>query len=262
MKKFAVTPISHLMRDGQFLKKMQNRGYLFEGRDHTADLKIRNTILFHSEAQLIHPWNKSFRLELLSKIKSFKGLKAVSFHAASCNPEAKIVDGIFQRNGRVLTRKEMIRFAENNVAWLREEIGSRIEISVENNNAYQTSAYQTIADPRFLTEIVVGNGICFLFDIAHSKITCQQFGLNWNDYVKNLPLDHCNQLHLSQPKYIKNKGLRDSHAHPLSRTLREWVRWVDLPKLRYITIEYYKNAERLYKTLICLETLIGKLNHA
>ena len=144
----------------------------------------------------------------------------------------------------------MIDNARINTKWLRESIGNKIKIGIENNNYYPTEAYNIITEGDFLQKIVYENDLFFLLDIAHAKVTSANRKIDYNTYLNELPLDRMMQVHICKPT-INHAGVSyDSHYLPDSKMFKEVENLSkNYSKLKYFTIEYYKDSERLISKL-------------
>lgn len=112
-------------------------------------------------------------------IESKTNLKLISFHMSSaCHEPIVSKYGICQCGGKVYSRHEMCDNAESNIAWIRSFLDSDIDIAIENNNYYPTSAYNDITEGDFISNIVKMNNTYFLFDIAHAIVTACNKGLS------------------------------------------------------------------------------------
>ena len=86
-------------------------------------------------------------------------------------------------------------------------MSKKINFAIENNNYYPLEAYDIIADPKFISEIVNENKINFLFDIAHAKVSASNMNIDFKKYIDELPMSKMIQIHICKP-YISKKRLR------------------------------------------------------
>jgi uncharacterized protein len=142
---------------------------------------------------------------------------------------------------------------------LRGFLDKGIKIGLENNNYFPTPAYDIVTDSDFISEVVNEFGIYLLLDIAHAMVTCHNQGLRYNDYVNSLPLARLIQLHICRPEVPSTGIARDSHEAPDHLMMREVVALVKkYPQIRYLTIEYYKDKDRLVQSLRELQKTLGE----
>jgi uncharacterized protein (UPF0276 family) len=92
-------------------------------------------------------------------------------------------------------------------------------------------------------------GTGLLWDVAHSFITANNTGQKIKDYLKDLGVEKCRQIHLS--RYNIEKGFAwDTHD---VMQHNDWEYFIAcLPKLtqlKYVTIEYYKDFDKLLNQL-------------
>ena len=244
-------PVSHLFNDIENIKKLEGKYDCLETRPFTIDCELPNQKLFHADnIQPIHDLSDS-DFKFLETIKERKkDLQAISFHCASCCDNPDVEDGIFHiSDNTVYTRDKMYKNAENNIRIIRNIFGPTVEISIENNNYYPTTAYDHVTDPDFLRDIVYDNSIRFLFDNAHARVTAFNTGLKYKNYVEQLPLDRMNQIQFCEP-YIPTSGIaRDIHEYPSTETVSEILSLAKHHSVQYITPEYYKDIGKLLKLL-------------
>ncbi len=231
------TPISHLFKDPINVFEISRYSDCLECRDDSFDFIGGEQEVFHCDLQPIHKLNQD-QFKYLEKIKNTKSrLKLISFHCASCcdNP---VVDshGVFQDGGLKYSRDEMLGNAKYNFSVIKKIFGADIEIAIENNNYYFSSAYEFIADPEFISSVVNDNNLGFLFDIAHAKVTCYNRKINFDDYKKNLPLDKIVQLHVCHYGINKNGSAYDAHDLPTSEEMEEVKNLINEFNVKYLTV--------------------------
>ena len=83
--------------------------------------------------------------------------------------------------GEKISRRKLISNAKSNFVIIKKS-KKNIMIAVENNNHYNTEAYDYITSPKFISQIVNDNKINFLFDIAHAKISSHNMSLSYEEY--------------------------------------------------------------------------------
>ena len=128
-----------------------------------------------------------------------------------------------------------------------------------NNNFLKTEAYDYIADPDFIKYIVNENKINFLLDISHARISSYNMKMNYNEYIRLLPLDKIIQIHLSKEIYSKNGEVYDAHEIPDNDDIKEFKRLISkYPNIEYVTLEYYKDINELNRFLIHLKKIINE----
>ena len=249
------TPISHLFDDKDQAERLISLSDCLECRDRSIETAFPEQCAFHSDIQLVHTFSDSDvrRLEKIARQKT--ELKLISFHAATSCRDFVLRNGRFYMTGGInSTRDDLLRHADRNVDKVRSIFGDKVLIALENNNYFPTEAYHHITDASFLTKVVKENGIKFLFDISHARITSLNRKIPYNEYVGGLPVAQTIQLHLSNYG-IDDSGLAfDNHDLPLNE--QQWIDAIAVmnnsPELHYLTIEYYKD----------IAVLEGLLNYA
>lgn len=251
------TPISHLFENDNFSSQIMGFSDCLECRDHSSDKGFKKQELFHCDLQVIHKLSIN-DLNYLKEIKSNKkDLKLISFHLASCYENPLIKKGVFHPQGIKLSIKKMKTNAAKNIKQIKNIFGNKIDLSVENNNAYKTEAYDYVTDPDFISSIVYDNDINFLFDISHAKITAINTRVNYDVYLSKLPLNRINQIHISKEGFNSTGEVFDAHELPSEEETIDIIKFIKKYKtLKYITVEYYKNPSKLLDYLNKLKRII------
>ena len=147
--------------------------------------------------------------------------------------------------------------ATENIKQIKNIFGNKIQVSVENNNAYKTEAYDYVTDPDFISSIVNDNDINFLFDISHAKITAINTGVDYDVYLSKLPLNRINQIHISKEEFKLTGEVFDAHELPSYTETKEILKFIQkYNTLKYITVEYYKDPFKLIDYLLKIKKII------
>jgi uncharacterized protein (UPF0276 family) len=252
------TPISHLFGSLEQAEKIMNASDCLECRDHAVKDNYDKQEVFHCDLQPIQNLGK-VEFTYLEQIKlNKKGLKLISFHLASCYDAPLIKDGKFLPGGNKLTRANLISNASKNLTRIKDIFGPDIDIAVENNNHYKTEAYDYVTTPEFISEVVVSNDITFLFDIAHARVSAVNQEVSFENYIGRLPLDRLIQIHISRAGYNINGEIVDKHDRPGEEEIEEVINLLELyPEVKYLTVEYYRNADELVHLLNKLKMRIN-----
>lgn len=255
------TPVSHLFLDNSNAKKIFRNSDCLELREKNLNLNFPNEFLFHVDKDITLPWNNKFKNFLLKTVKLKKKLKLITFQSTRCCEGEQILDGKFQISGKVFKKKNLLLFAKKNIRWLKKKLKKNIKIGLENNNYYPEPAYDIITDGSFISEIIRKNKIFFLLDIAHAKITAYNKKINFKKYLNSLPLDKTIQLHIvdSSIKFNSKKKIAvDTHKLPTKKTFKIVDNLVKkYSSIEYLTIEYYKNSEKLINSIRQLRKIIN-----
>jgi uncharacterized protein (UPF0276 family) len=247
------TPISHLFENDSYRVKITAVSDCLECRDEALADKAPNQELFHCELQPIHPFSKA-HLAHLAEVKEMKpDLKLISFHAASCYDKPVIKKGRFQPGGKSFSAVEMASYFATNIKAIKNIFGADVRLAMENNNYYQTPAYDIVTDPRFLSKLVTDNDIHFLFDIAHAKISAHNSGVTFDAYCNQLPLDKMIQIHLCKSSVNMHNEAVDTHDLPNEADYSLTSRLCTTYNVAYVTIEYYKDCDNLVNALKALK---------
>ena len=256
------TPVSHLFENKLQAQKIIKHSDCLELRERTVHLDFQREYLFHVDKDLTLPWDKKFKNFFLKIVKRKRKLKLITFQSTRCCEGEKIIKGRFQLDGKVFEKKKLILNAKKNIQWLRKNLKKTIKIGLENNNYYPDPAYNIITDGNFISEIVIKNKIFFLLDLAHAFITAYNRKINFEKYLNSLPLRKTIQLHIVNSRiktFLKNKIATDTHDLPSKKNF-ELVNKIlkKCPSIRYLTVEYYKNTEKLIKSIKELKNSIKK----
>ena len=248
------TPISHLFRKKDIREKIIRYSDILEERDHSIDIGKNDDFIYHCELNIVAKWSDK-EIGILQKIRYKDCLKLISFHILSRYQKNNIQNNAFIGIGRPYSIKEMEENCRENCKIVRKIFGKEMTILVENNNYLSTDAYEKIIEGDFISKIVGENNIFLLLDIAHAMITAINKKIDIHEYFNSLPLKKCKQIHLS--KYFVKKG----NALDAHETLEEddWKFFKEILELtrnvEYVSIEYYKNADKLVEQLIKLKKI-------
>ncbi|HIA12035.1 MAG TPA: DUF692 family protein [Flavobacteriales bacterium] len=254
------TPISHLFKDEEVAKEIIQHSDVLECRDEEIDSNYPRQDVFHCELQIQHKHDEMI-FSYLEKIKAQKSdLKLISFHMASGCTNPRLINGVYQVGGTELSRAQMKENATENVARFREIFGETI-LAVENNNFYPNTAYNYIADPDFIAEVVDENNLSFLFDTAHAKISAHNKQMEFEEYKNMLPLTRMIQVHICKPAIDQDNMAYDAHHCPDEDDLNEVKELLLAYKtIKYLTVEYYKDKENLINSLKQFKKLSNELH--
>lgn len=248
------TPVSHFFNKEKIKTKIIALSDILELRDNNVEIENDYTFIYHSELNILAKWTALEKRELEKINKKYTVLFS-SYHVASRYQMNKIVNGAFIGLGKPLNISEMNRNIRDNIKIVGNIFGKDVPILIENNNYLLTDAYDIITGVNFLSEIIRNNGLYLLLDISHAKVTVFNKNLRFTDYINNLPLKKCMQIHLSRHT-IKNNRALDSHEEMQAE---DWLIFKEILNLldskKYITIEYYKDCEKLIQQLKILKKI-------
>ena len=260
------TPISILWNSKENIELIKQHSNSFEGRPFNNFNKykeVNNKVLtFHCDTiQPIHELKPKDFKYIQSIINHFPNLKIISFHCAYCATKCFKNRGIGYIDGYCYSEKELKANAQYNISKIKKIVGD-VQVLIENNNYYPTKAYDIVTDAHFISDIVYDNNIGLLFDQAHAEITSHNSKINYNEYINNLPLDKCYQIHLckmgySKSLYSENFHLAEDHHSPLELTeltkLKQTLN--KAPLVNYLTVEYYKDIDGLINSINLIKNI-------
>lgn len=244
-----VTPVSHLFFNKSNADKISKYSDYLEIRERTLKLDFKRELFFHCDADITLPWTQQFKLELKQILNKKNKIKYISFQSTRCCEKSKIINKVYVLSGKKYKKKEMFFEAKKNINWLRKNFGNKLLIGLENNNYYPTEAYDFVTDGDFIDKVVRDNKLFFLFDLAHAQVTASNKKINFQKYVNSLPMDLMLQMHICRP-LINHKISRDMHYLPNNKMFKEIKLIASRYKnLKFFTIEYYKNADKLISVI-------------
>jgi uncharacterized protein (UPF0276 family) len=249
------TPFSSLFRDERSRLSILRLSDAVELRAPGQGDGIGLTKIFHCDLNLVSDWEESQK-ELLRRTANHDAIEMISVHLASRYEHNLLRNGVFEGTGAPFTAAQMEAHIQSNVAFLRELYGPDFPILVENNNDLRTDAYRVVTDGDFIHRIILDHDLRLLWDIAHSRITAVNRHMEHEVYVSSLPLERCVQIHLS--RHGMQDGMAcDTHDYLLDE---DWQYFQDqisrLPKLNFVTIEYYQDAAVLQEQLRRLRAVL------
>ena len=110
------TPISHQFENDGHGKEISRVSDCFEVRERSLDSELAYQHLFHIDIDLTHKWDDDLKRYLNDALNKKPDLKLVTLQATRCCKGEKLIDGIFQLNGKVYTREEMLNYSMENPA--------------------------------------------------------------------------------------------------------------------------------------------------
>jgi hypothetical protein len=251
------TPISHQFENDDHGKEISEVSDCLEVRERSLESELPYQHLFHIDIDLTHKWNDDLKRYLNNALNKKPDLKLVTLQATRCCKGEKLLDGIFQLNGKVYKRDEMLDYSMENTQWIRNILGSKVLIGLENNNYYPTPAYDIITDGDFIAKVIEKNNLFLLLDIAHAMVTAHNKKISYDQYIATLPLDKMIQLHICQPELPAEGIARDAHNEPNDDMFKEVIRLLNkYQSIKYLTIEYYKDKDTLITSINKLRQLV------
>lgn len=252
------TPISDLFNDDSSMKKLAASSSCLECREKTLKNKEAKQYLFHFDKDIIRPWSKGDKEFIQSAILLKKELKVVSFHMSVSCSRPVLKQNMYYKGGKDFSPENMMENVRNNISWLKSIlINGNVEIAAENNNYYPTAAYKHVTEPEFISKVILENNMRFLFDIAHARITAYNKKSSYAKYIRGLPLKSMIQIHVSKFGVNAEGIAYDAHELPDEQTFQDVKLIARSFSPEYLTIEYYKDADKLLQTLEVYRNICG-----
>jgi len=245
------TPVSTFFNDNKNAELIMKHSDSLEGRPFNVDKNFRmNQETFHCDVvQPIHKMKQS-EFDFIGKIVETKpGLNMISFHCATSAKNAVEKNGIYQMSTDNYSKQEMYDNCFENIEKIRKIVGN-IELLVENNNYYPTNAYDYVTDGEFLSSLIFDTDLDgFLFDTAHAQVTAYNKGISYDEYKSTLPFELCRQIQVCKMGY-EGDYAKDLHKCPDIKEFEDVKKTVvKYPNIEYITVEYYRDMNKLIKAL-------------
>ena len=216
---------------------------------------ISNTVslfdlaLFHSGENIVtqRDYNRA-NLERTKKFLTRNKIKLISYDFGPMSLRYRSNKfGQFILKEGLLKEREFLVLLENKLRTIRSVYKGAI--AIENLPYYKTGAYEEVCEPEFIKYVVEKFKIFLVLDIPHAFISALNLKRDFLEYICSLPLSSVVELHLSRP-FIMNRMLIDLHSK-LRKTdykfIYELLQSKQLPKLKYLTVEYYKNYRNIKK---------------
>jgi uncharacterized protein (UPF0276 family) len=249
------TPISQLLHGAS--DEIVALSDCLECRDHSAESTLPRQYLFHCEKEIARPWDEKDHVYIKNVVLAKPDLRLISFHMAACCSDPVIKNGMYVPGGTMYTRDELLKFAIENIRWLKGVLPPQVKIAIENNNFYPTGAYQHVTDANFISEVVDRAGIRFLFDMAHAEITAWNTKVSSEDYLAALPMRQVIQIHVSQHALNAEGMAFDAHTLPNGNFYERVRAFTETLNPEYLTVEYYKDKDGLIEILRRCQELKG-----
>jgi uncharacterized protein len=149
--------------------------------------------------------------------------------------------------------------AAQHLAWQVEQVKKVLNVPVILENMSSLPGphgrYAPEADPHMLSEVIEATGSGLLLDLAHARIGAQAMKMEVHEYIKLLPLERLQQIHVSGPRW-RDGALFDAHQslEEEDYALLEWV--LERAQPRVVTLEYIRERELLGQMLYRLYKVI------
>ena len=250
------TPVSRLFNSSSRKAEILGLSDVLEVREYSQAVQSELPRIYHCDWSIIGQWSEKDVREIADVIRG-NNPELVTFHVNSCYLKPQVENGMFVPVGRKLAQSELLENARENLEKLEAATGRKFRKGVENNNYYPSGAYELVTDPEFLNKLMSEFDMKLLLDMAHAQITAINKKISLEDYLGKLNLANVVQLHISRPD--KNIDLaRDIHESLFDEDW-ELVRKITArcENLQYLTLEYYKDDEKLIAMLKTLRSVLS-----
>ena len=255
-----LTPISHLFNNENDAKKIIEVSDFLEARERTCKLKLKNTTHYHIDFDL----NLGITEKQLQFLEEYvyprEEIRVITFQASRDSEKVKLKNGIFLPDSNIIEISDQIKNTKESIAKIQNLLGKERLIGIENNNYYSTGAYDICTSTDYLNAIINSDNCHLLFDIAHALVTCANKKISFSNYSESiLKTKKCLQMHLCQPSYSFNNGIFeaiDAHEIPSFETTELSISLCQKWNIKFLTVEYYKDSEKLITYLKFIKKLI------
>ena len=256
-----VTPISHLFNDIENASKIKSLSDELEARERTCDLRFDKTSHYHIDFDLNLGLNERQKEFLHQKVKNRSEIDTLTFQITRDTEEFKFKNGKFYPKGLFIDEKEQLMRIKHSIKIIKDIVGSHRSIGIENNNFYDTGAYEIATSSKFINKAINSSGCHLLLDIAHAKVTCENKEFDLQTYIKEMTSGiTCKQMHLCDPSQRMVEGKKetyDAHLLPDIHSIDQAVNLCEELKIKHLTIEYYKDTGKLVDCLKIIRKLLN-----
>jgi uncharacterized protein (UPF0276 family) len=233
-------PISHLINIENYLQVPGVQALEFKKQQPIFDYS--GPLFFHSSKGVIDADFLDYFNVLIPYLKSNK-FSHFSFDIGPAAERCRTEDYYYVVESEVLTGEEVSRITAERLSHVKKSFDG--VVALENLNYFPTSAYDNVCDPDFISDIVRGNDVYLILDMAHAMISAHNLNFSPEDYFTRLPLDRVKEIHLSAHGMLDGKW-RDLHNRPNNETY-ELLEMISghVDKDTYLIIEFYKDFSEL-----------------
>tara|TARA_B100000989_G_C19477448_1_gene443584 strand:+ start:295 stop:1092 length:798 start_codon:yes stop_codon:yes gene_type:complete len=256
-----VTPISHLFKNEFDANDIEEFSDELEARERTANLRFKNTTHYHIDFDLNLGISHDQKDFLKEHVKNRDEIKTLTFQLTRDTENFSISKGRYLPKGPLISEKEQLTRCKKSLAIISDIVGSQRSIGIENNNYYQTGAYEIATSANFINKVIKELKCHLLLDIAHAKVTCKNKKVNFASYISELTKDiRCKQMHLCRTnERISEYGIEtyDAHLIPEKEDIKEAIKLCKDLDINNLTVEYYKDKHSLVRSLKLIKELIN-----
>ena len=195
-----------------------------------------------------------------NEVKDREEIQTLTFQISKDSEKVQTKNGIFYPISEPLSEKVQIENFKNSLLIIRDIVGNEKTIGFENNNYFDTGAYNLCTSEEFIIKLLNDTEAHLLFDYSHAIVSCFNRGTDFEGYAKSLlSTQKCIQMHLCEVSYIYRGNTSmciDAHDIPNPKTTARALELISEYNIDSLTIEYYKDKTTLVNYLGYLNTLI------
>ena len=226
-----VTPISHLFQTDELTNEICTLSTSLEARERTSKLRLPKTTHYHIDFDLNIGLTEDNINFLKNEVKDRQGIHTLTFQISRDSEKVQIKKGMFYPESEPLEEKIQIENFKKSLKIVRDIVGTDKTIGFENNNYYDTGAYDLCTSQGFIIKLLNDTDAKLLFDYSHAFVSCFNRGTDFESYAKSLlSTKKCIQMHLCEVNYIYQRNVPiciDAHDIPSPKTTSKAVELVE-----------------------------------
>jgi len=255
-------PVSHLFQKPTLpIIEILNLADVLEIKDP------RESLFLPLEKEKVFHWNfglcENEFIEKFTLVGLYLQKNNIKLFSCDLGPSSVLRKGTYPLSA-ILKPDDIYKQSELSLNYIRKFYHG--PIALENYNYFPTGLYEHVCNPFFITEFLDKFDLGLILDLAHASISAFNLKVDFKDYLLNFPLRRLKEIHVSRPLIPKLNAIlaEDSHNNPLTR---EWL-WlenvllsaINLNQRPLVAIEYYKNSEKLLKSVKILKIGLERLS--
>lgn len=257
-----VTPISHLFRTDELTAEICSLSTSLEARERTSEMRLPKTTHYHIDFDLNIGLTKENIDFLAREVKNREEIHTLTFQISKDSEVVRTKNGIFYPETDPLDEKVQIENFKHSLKVIRDVVGTNRIIGFENNNYFNTGAYNICTSKEFIVKLLEETDVMLLFDYSHAFVSCFNRNLDFDSYVRSLlSTNKCIQMHLCEASYTYKENSPiciDAHDIPQPSTTSKALKLISEYGINSLTIEYYRDKKILLNYLGYLDTLLKK----
>lgn len=255
-----VTPISHLFKTEELTDEICRLSTTLEARERTSSLRLPKTTHYHIDFDLNIGLTEENIDFLKREVKDRHEIHTLTFQISKDSENVLTKNGIFHPESVPLAEKTQIENFKSSLKIIRDIVGTERTIGFENNNYFNTGAYDVCTSQEFIVKVLDETDAKLLFDYSHAFVSCYNRNIDFDSYAESLlSTQKCVQMHLCEVSYTYQENVPiciDAHDIPNPSTTSKALELIATFGISSLTIEYYKDKRILLNYLGYLNSII------